>query len=298
MFVSIPFSDFGADGKDWLLAMYEMYTDDSGTHAGHPLAIAACYISTKRGWDQFVHEYDSIRVSEGFDDFHMVDFAAKPEYQVEPYCHWDGEKKKRVYRRIVKALNNNKRTGLGVGIPKDVFDKEVPKLPEPLKRKCGKNHYAFAVRILMTMVQRWRLESGITLPMKYFFDRMGKGKGEIMSIWEDIEDHEWDDALRKIGMEPKGYGFEDRKEFQPLQMADILAWQMNWHLRNVILAGKDDKEDCHENFFILRNNQELRLGFLTEANFKQTILWEIEAMKRKGVLASDYEANAKNEAPQ
>jgi len=228
----------------------------------------------------------------------MVDFAAKPERGIEPYCHWDGEKKRRVYKRIVGALNRNKRVGLGIGIPKDVFDGEVPKLPEPLRKKCGTNHFAFAVRILMTMVQRWRMESNITLPMKYFFDRMGKGRGEIMSIWENIEDSEWDDALRKLGMEPKGYSFEDKKEFKPLQVADILAWQVNWHLRNVILLGKDDKADCHENFRILRKDQEMRLGFLTEANFKQTIQWEIEAMIRRGVLPSDYDANEKGKTPQ
>jgi hypothetical protein len=264
--------------------MYEMYTDDSGTHAEHPLAIAACYISTKRGWRQFVDGFDSIRISEGFDEFHMADFVAKQEFGIKPYCEWDGTKRERVYRRIVKVVNDNKRVGLGIGVPKEVFDKVVPTLPEPLRKKCGTNHYAFAVKVLMTMVAKWRLESAITLPMKYVFDRMGKGKGEIEAIWKNVEDSEWEGMLKKLGLEPEGYSFENKKLFKPLQAADILAYQMNWHLRNVILADKHDVRDCHFNFAILRHNQEMHLGFMTEENFKNTLDRELEIMQQRGLL--------------
>jgi hypothetical protein len=99
-------------------------------------------------------------------------------------------------------------------------------------------------------------------------------------------------------MEPKGYSFEDKKEFKPLQAADILAWQMNWHLRNVILPGKDDVKDCHLNFAVLRLNQEMRLAFMTEANFMQTMQNEWDALTRRAVLQSRHEANAKSEAEQ
>jgi hypothetical protein len=127
--------------------MYEMYTDD--THADHPLAIAACYISTKRGWEEFAYELEQIKSSEGFECFHMVDYVAKPERQIKPYCDWDGAKRERVYRRLVKAINQNKRIGLGIAVPKEVFDRVVPTLPGPLRKKCGKNHFAFAVKMLL-----------------------------------------------------------------------------------------------------------------------------------------------------
>jgi hypothetical protein len=68
-----------------------------------------------------------------------------------------------------------------------------------------------------------------------------------------------------------------------------------WHLRNVILAGRDDVRDCHVNLAMLRMNQNMDLGFLTEANFLQTISWELETMERKGVFADD--ANEKDETP-
>ena len=98
--------------RDWSLVMYEVYWDDSGTDRDSPLAIAACYISTKRGWDAFVEAFDEIRWSEGFETFHMVEFAASHDKTKKPFCDWDRVKRKRVYERIAKAINEHKRTGM------------------------------------------------------------------------------------------------------------------------------------------------------------------------------------------
>lgn len=91
--------------------MYEVYWDDSGTDRDSPLAIAACYISTKRGWDAFVEAFDEIRWSEGCETFHMVEFAASHDKTKKPFCDWDRVKRKRVYERIAKAINEHKRHG-------------------------------------------------------------------------------------------------------------------------------------------------------------------------------------------
>lgn len=42
------FSDMLARASgDWLLAMFEVYFDNSGTHGDSPVAVAACYLSSK-----------------------------------------------------------------------------------------------------------------------------------------------------------------------------------------------------------------------------------------------------------
>ena len=55
----------------WLV-MFTAYFDDSGTDGNSDIAIAACYISAKRGWDEFVEAWDHARREEGFDVFHMA----------------------------------------------------------------------------------------------------------------------------------------------------------------------------------------------------------------------------------
>ena len=70
-------------------------------------------------------------------------------------------------------------------------------------------------------------------------------------MWEGIEKR--DSWTAKYGMEKgSGCSFQDRGLFKPLQAADILAWQLNWHMRNVIMMGKDDVRDSHLNFTMLR----------------------------------------------
>ncbi len=59
---------------------------------------------------------------------------------------------------------------------------------------------------------------------------------------------------------------------------------MNWHMRNVIALDKHCADDCHPHFRILRLDQEMRLGFMTEGNFMTTIEKELEAMEESGEM--------------
>jgi len=270
-------------GKEWLLGMYEVYWDDSGTHLESPVAIAACYISTKRGWDTFVEAFDDIRWSEGFDVFHMADFAAYHDKAKKPFCDWDHIKRKRVFRRIAEAINENKRVGMGISIPKEPFDRLVSKTPEWLRWRFGKYHYTFAVRSLMGKIKDWRLCYGITLPMQYVFDNENRpdAREEIDLMWRDIQKRE--DWTKHYGIEREdGHSFQSRADFKPLQAADILAWQMNNHMRNVILAGKHDADDCHPNFRLLRENQEVGLGWINEEQLRTLIEKEMALREKYG----------------
>jgi hypothetical protein len=249
--------------------MFEAYFDDSGTDSSSSIAIAACYVSTKRGWETFVKEWNIARYEEDFDVFHMADFAAKPDLGKKPFCDWNLEKKERVYKRLATIINENKRIGCGIAVPKDVFDRLVPSLPEKLREQFGTHHYTFAVKAVIALIGEWRLELGITLPVQYVFDRMGKGRGEIGALWDNVHEEKWMGEI--FGMECNGFSFHNKADLKPLQAADVLAWQMNWHMRNVINIGKHDVEDAHFHFRLLRSDQEMKLGFLTEGNFRNTI---------------------------
>jgi len=258
-------------GTDWLLGRFEVYFDDSGTHAESPIAIAACYVSVKRGWDDFVKAWDDVRYTEGFDVFHMADFAAREK----PFDGWDQDKRQRVYRRLAAIINENKRAGFAMAVPRDVYDRLVSPQPEWLRNRFGRFHYTFAVRCVMGEIANWRYESAIKLPMEYTFDRQSQGRGEISAMWDAIGKHEsW---TATYGMERDGFAFRNKAEFKPLQAADILAWQMNHHMRHVIVAGKGELEHTHPNFRILREDQEMRLFFITEEQLQRMIERELAA---------------------
>lgn len=262
--------------------MYDAYFDDSGTHPDSELAVAACYVSTERGWREFSKEWDRICCQEGFSAFHMVDFAAAHDPTKKPFADWPLEKRNRVYNALAKTINLNKRAGFAIAIPKEPFDRLVPTAPEPVRIKFGEHHYTYAVRTLMLMVAKWRKSSGIVLPVRYFFDTESDPalRKEIAIVWEHDEQREKWGFL--FGIEKRdGYAFESRKVSKPLQAADILAWQMNWHMRNVIMRGKEDIPNTHERFKILRENQDLELGFMTEQQLQNNIQHEIDILSGK-----------------
>jgi len=255
--------------------LFEAYFDDSGTHRSSDLAIAVCYVSTQRAWNEFAREWDQIREEEGFDFFHMVDFASPAEYRKRPYCDWTKEKKQRVYARLAQAINIHKRVGIGIAIPKAMFDSVVPTLPDLVQKQCGRFHYTFAVKSLMVMMIRWRQRHGLNHSVRFVFDTITEGADEIRSFFEEMDTYS-SEFREKLGLEFGGFSIESKARTRALQAADILAWQMNWHMRKVIAAGKDDVGDCHPNFRMLRENQAMELGFMTETNFLNSVNRQIE----------------------
>jgi hypothetical protein len=170
-------------GTDWLIAMFEVYFDDSGTDKNSEIAIAACYVSTKRGWDDFVKAWADARWEEGFGEaFHMAHFIAKRDQGHEPFCHWDNDKKDHVYARLAKIVNENKRIGIAAAVPKKVWDST----PDYIRQFYGREHYTFAVRQYMLRIAAWRKRSMISLPIQYVFDWEMKAtpkRTEISTRW-------------------------------------------------------------------------------------------------------------------
>jgi hypothetical protein len=253
-------------GNDCLLAMFEVYFDDSGTDGNSEIAVAACYISTKKGWDEFVKEWNYVLAEEQCGEaFHMVEFVAKPEYGYKPYCDWDNTKKDRVYGRLAKIINENKWTGITSAVPKKTYDAIVP---ERIRNYHGYEHYTFAVRMCLMRIADWREKCGITLPMQYVFSwEMGRKKKEIESIWENIHES-WES---KFGIEPEGVSFQRMEKFKPLQAADILAWQMRCHMQKIFPLGHDSLELTHPGFAALRVDQDMDLGFFSDKAIKDWV---------------------------
>lgn len=261
--------------------MFAAYFDDSGTDLNSDIAVAACYISTKRGWGEFEKAWDNARWEEGFESFHMSDFVAPHNQGKKPWCDWDNTKKTHVYRRLAKIINENKRVGIAVAVPKAHWDAT----PEWVRGHFGQQHYTFAVRMCMTAIRKWRHRSLITLPLRYVFDwedmRYSEKRQEIEKIFDLIAKPNNQAVADMLGLEPEGYSFEHKEQFKPLQAADVLAWQMRNHMRNVWPLGHDDASLCHDGFRLLREDQEVDLGFFTKDQVNKFVT-DIQRLRDQG----------------
>ncbi|MGH2510483.1 MAG: hypothetical protein ACRDHZ_24170, partial [Ktedonobacteraceae bacterium] len=177
-----------------------------------------------------------------------------------PFCEWSDEKKKRVYRRLAATINLRVRQGFAVAVPKKSFDAHVL---QEFKEQYAENHYVFAVKSLLGLLEAWRMKYRVALPMQYVFDRGSLGEWQLKEIWDKYSQDE--EAKQRYGLsDDDGVSFQSKNVFKPLQAADILAWQMHNHMRKVIARGCQPHEEfalSHPGFRLLRDRQSLDLGF-------------------------------------
>jgi hypothetical protein len=218
----------------------------------------------------------------------MAHFMAPPGQGHQPFCDWDNAKMDHVYQRLVKIINENKRIGISVAIPKNSWDR----VPEQLRRHFGREHYTFAVRLCLMKIADWRKKSLINLPMQYIFDfemnNTTKHK-ELSVVFDTLSAPVNENLAQWYGFEARGYGFQHKENFKPLQAADILAWQMRSHMRKVWALGHDEESLCHSGFKLLREEQEMDLGFMTEEQVDGFVARAEQWEKENGPFPPLYE---------
>jgi hypothetical protein len=210
-------SIFPGNGDGGQMAFVTVHYDDSGTHPESSIALAACWVSTVDQWKDFERNWEELKQDEGFDTFHMTDFAAGEK----KFAGWSDDKKRRVLRRVCTIINTRVRVGYVASVTKKDYDEIIT---GRFRSYAGKYHYSFAVRTCAGFVAGWRKKYEQKSSMKYVFDQMGKGKGEIMAVLDAaIKQSKRESAV--TGVPPlTGYGFEDKKLICPLQASDVAAW--------------------------------------------------------------------------
>src|SRR5262249_33854603 len=130
--------------------------------------------------------------------------------------------------------------------------------------------------------EQWRKTYGYCQPMRYVFDRMSQGKGEIMAVMDLAEEYP-KECLEKYGAIKGGYSFEDKKIFKPLQAADMLAWETYNHMRAVVLRNSSDPGT--ENFqYLRRRPSKLTVAWLTDVQMKKMVDDMTEREARTGEM--------------
>src|SRR5579872_862695 len=255
-------------GVDWWLAMFdiEAYWDDSGTHDGAPVAVAACYIADAVQWNEFVRNWNEAREEEGFDVFHMADFMAKPERGIKPYCDWSKEKKRHVFFRLASIINTRIRHGIAFGVPVSCFERCAP---EHLKSELAPDAFTYAVQTVMAMISEWYAKFGRGKGVQYIFESRA-GAGKISQLWDVMRERP--DGARQFGGHPEvpeGLLFRNKRDFKPLQAADILAWNAYHYLSPQIAASLEEAAPYPKPYIdALWTGRPVRLSFFTEAQLQ------------------------------
>ena len=245
-----------------------------------PMTIAACYVSTTTQWDEFNKNWRRVLDEEGLAFFHMTDFMASRERGVKPYCDWNQAKRDRFYYRLANIINTRIGTGFAFGLPTESFDAHTP---QHFKDDLGKRHFTFAVRSVLDLVRQWYGAYGSGKAVQYVFDRMGKGKGEIMAIFDIAEERpELATELGVLPNNPDGILFENKEFFRPLQAADILAWNMRSFMQDEISRGLPEAPGRIRPYFQILRKPPMRIGFMRDRDLEKAARDISEYEEREG----------------
>jgi hypothetical protein len=159
---------------------------------------------------------------------------------------------------LASIINTRVRKGFALAIPKNAFDEHAF---DEFKHGYAQNHYVWAAKCVIGLLEQWRTKYKVTVPMQYVFDSGSLGEKQLHEVWRQTK--EQPDAEDRYGIVPDGVMFQSSLAFKPLQAADILAWQAQNHMRRTIAVGRDvnDLRYVHPGFMLLRKNRPLDLGF-------------------------------------
>jgi hypothetical protein len=139
------------------------------------------------------------------------------------FAGWDEQKQKRVFKRVREiSIKYGIKPSAGVSFAVNKVDYDDI-LPVDLRNALGGDHYAWTVRYVISMLDKWRLAGGIG-PLEYVFDWIDAGtprRTEIDTIMQQAEAQAV--YLGKLG-EYTNYSFRKRKDIPALQCVDAMAW--------------------------------------------------------------------------
>lgn len=143
------------------------------------------------------------------------------------------------------------------------------------------------MKTILGFLEGWRDKHQMNAPIQYVFDGGSSGQWQIEQLWTKYREYEG--ASRRFGIHPAGFMFQDSKLFQPLQAADILAWQMQNQIKRTALVGRDpdDRSLMHDGFKQLIEKTSVEVGFYSQAQMRKVFDGAKEFKRKNGVWPWD-----------
>lgn len=212
-------SNFGLRWREVQVVMFTVYLDDSGTSPSQHVAIATALVIPAIRIEAMEREWNTLKAKEGFSCFHMAEFVAKNPKS--DFANWDDAKQARVYGRVKQITRKYGAAAFSFSVLKKDYDEIVD---DKWRSHFGRDHYVWALRHLMILLDDWRLARPIP-PLAYVFDWMGGPKdARYRAVRTIMEQGESLAIEANRAGDYTAYSFRHQKDFAGLQCVDPIAW--------------------------------------------------------------------------
>lgn len=208
------------------MAMLTLYLDESYSHPPAPLIYTvAGYIATINEWRKFQKEWRRELERAGIDFFHM----AKYEARKKEYEGWSNEKRVEVLKRLHRTIHRRALMGFASSVVVADYD-EV--MNPNIRLGYGEPH-EFAVVSCMKHIREWSNQQGYYEPIAYVLESGSDRQRVVNAVFTHLDEEQQREY--RIG----SWTFADKRDLNPLQAADILAYEMTKEMCRRLDKGCD-----------------------------------------------------------
>jgi hypothetical protein len=229
-----------------LLAMLEIYPhafcDESADERKARVWVAAGYFGSAEEWERFALAWDNaLRDEDCLPAFHMVDCeSGSGDFKGKPL-----EKRERLQRRFIDIVTRSKIKGAAVGIMLEPYNRLLQRIrhyrhiPQGLSVSgslADPYFWAFQhlVELIATDIEICQLPPEERVAFTFDQHQMS---GRAQALYDSVLHSESFQYRSRLG----AIAFDDRRRVNPLQAADIIAYECRRHLNDSLLDGKPER---------------------------------------------------------
>ena len=208
-----PSGSFSSDGT---AAVFKVYMDESGTHDGSPVVTVAAYLGRPREWREWTKKWkDALRPIKVF---HAVD----AQNLSGEFSEWRTEDVGDLVKKLLPIIAESEIAAIAVGMDLRAF--EAAKNDREDLRSFFPTPYVacfqWAIQIILNLAFDAKNTDRIA-----FIHEINDYKSQALEAFS------WIQQNGNRGSNLISLTFADKKDYPPLQAADILAYETNKRLR-------------------------------------------------------------------
>jgi len=195
-----------------MASLYIVYFDESGTHDDSEAAVVAGFVSNETKWKAFSQSWQKVLADSGLGYFRMSEF----ENRRGQFAGWTENEKRTLLSKLLPIIHEHTFWSIGCIVLRQQFDELVS---SEAKEICG-DAYGFAALICWRNLGQLFQSEDAWMDCRMEAGAKGSGSLELL-VEEDLKFPSWREAHRIHSL-----SFLDKREFPPLQAADILAYEL------------------------------------------------------------------------
>lgn len=275
----------------------EGYLDASGqqTALNDKAIVVSAVLSTPFYWQEFDKEWIKALTDENIpltkpDQRRPFFRSAQFQNKNHPFRDEFGWNKTRYdlfYDRLIKIINRRSLYSVAIGIDLEDYRRFVTDYPDSLIIFGSSGMFAATLCFLHCAQYAYRCNYDETI--SYIFDRGDTFKDELEKSFNTLSEDPV--ALKEWHFKEGGLAFGNKEIYSPIQAADVVAWELNKHIKEAQKASIETEQEMRPSFadlvinngdFIYYSYEEL-LGFYTDKmeEIKNEVL---DKMRIEGLL--------------